>query len=75
MQIADHRGDGSSREKNYLAVSCEILSYLRRQGQNGEIIDGSSHYMAEGLQLHRSTYITWKRLSRTRLGVIGKPSP
>ncbi|MHC9543163.1 MAG: hypothetical protein AB9903_26940 [Vulcanimicrobiota bacterium] len=59
---------------NSLAASCEILSYLRTQGQNGEIIHGSPRYMAERLQLHRSAYLARKRLSRARLGVIGAPS-
>jgi L-fucose isomerase-like protein len=60
---------------NSLAASCEILCWLKAQGRRGEIIHGSPVHMAERLRIHRSAYLAGLRMSRARLGVIGKPSP
>jgi len=60
---------------NSLAASCEILCWLKAQGMRGEIIHGSPGHMAERLRIHRSVYLAGLRMSRARLGVIGRPSP
>ena len=51
---------------NSLAASLEILSYIKDNNLNGEVLHGNTDYLKERIQ----TLINKK----TRLGVIGKPS-
>lgn len=64
----------ASDKSNSLAASLEILSYLRQQGKQGEILHGNPHYIASRIQVLGSVESAVKRLSHCRLGIIGKPS-
>lgn len=64
----------SSDKSNSLAASLEILSYLRQQGKQGEILHGNPEYIASRIQLLCQVESAVKRLRQSRLGVIGKPS-
>jgi L-fucose isomerase-like protein len=71
----------ASDKSNSLAASLEILSYLRQQGKQGEILHGNPAYVTTRIQLLSRK---WKsmcqvekavhQLQQCRLGVIGKPS-
>lgn len=64
----------TSGKSNSLAASAEILSYLRQHDIHGEILHGSSQYIATriGQLMKVSSARRW--LSSARLGVVGKPS-
>lgn len=64
----------TSGKSNSLAASMEILSYLRQRGIQGEIIHGSSHYIARRITILSKVAQARQTLNGTRLGVIGKPS-
>ena len=64
----------ASDKSNSLAASLEILSYLRQQGRQGEILHGSPDYIATRIQVLCRVESAVKRLRQCRLGVIGKPS-
>lgn len=64
----------TSGKSNSLAASMEILSYLRQQGLQGEIIHGNSDYIRHRLSLLATISEARLRLQGTRLGVIGQPS-
>lgn len=64
----------TSGMSNSLAASMEILSFLRQQGRQGEILHGSSVYIAEHLRLDYQVEQALAKLKGSRLGVIGKPS-
>ena len=64
----------ASDKSNSLAASLEILSYLRQQGKQGEILHGNPEYIASRIQLLFRIESAVKRLRHCRLGVIGKPS-
>ena len=64
----------ASDKSNSLAASLEILSYLRQQGKQGEILHGSSNYVATRIQLLCKVESAVKRLQGCRLGIIGQPS-
>lgn len=64
----------TSGKSNSLAASMEILSYLRLHNINGEIIHGSSEYIAHRIQLLKKVEEARQSLNGTRLGIIGKPS-
>ena len=64
----------TSGMSNSLAASMEILSFLRQQGCQGEILHGSSAYIARHLQLDYQVEQARQMLRGTRLGVIGAPS-
>ena len=64
----------ASDKSNSLAASLEILSYLRQQGKQGEILHGNPEYIASRIQLLCRVESAVKRLRHCRLGVIGKPS-
>lgn len=64
----------ASDKSNSLAASLEILSYLRQQGKQGEILHGNPEYVASRIQLLGQVESAVKRLRHCRLGVIGKPS-
>ena len=77
----------TSGKSNSLAASMEILSFLRLQGHEGEILHGSAGYIAgqilssvrcpDGAISGRSRFdaAAWKpRLDGKRLGLVGRPS-
>lgn len=64
----------TSGKSNSLAASMEILSYLRQNNIKGEIIHGSSGYIAHRIYLLQKVEEAHRLLNGTRLGVIGKPS-
>lgn len=64
----------TSGKSNSLAASMEILSYLRQNGLEGEIIHGSREYVASRIELLRRAGKTRMNLRGCRLGVIGEPS-
>ena len=64
----------TSGKSNSLAASMEILSYLNQQGRQGEIIHGSTDYIAERLRVLSQVEAARKSLNGKNLGVIGQPS-
>lgn len=64
----------TSGKSNSLAASMEILSYLRQQGRSGEIIHGSSAYIASRIRTLAKVEEAKKTLKGCRLGSIGQPS-
>lgn len=64
----------ASDKSNSLAASLEILSYLRQQGKQGEILHGNPEYIASRIQLLCQVESAVKRLRQCRLCIIGKPS-
>lgn len=64
----------TSGRSNSLAASMEILSYLNMQGRTGEIIHGSIEYIAGRISTLCRVEAALKKLSGSRLGVIGEPS-
>jgi L-fucose isomerase-like protein len=64
----------TSGKSNSLAASMEILSYLRQHDLKGEIIHGSTYYIAQRIQLQAKVEEVYNRLRGVRLGIIGKPS-
>lgn len=64
----------TSGMSNSLAASMEILSFLRQQGRQGEILHGSTSYIAQHLRTDYKVEQARKTLFGSRLGVIGKPS-
>ena len=64
----------TSGKSNSLAASMEILSYLRQHDMKGEIIHGSTDYIARRIRLLAKVEEVHSRLRGVRLGIIGKPS-
>ena len=64
----------ASDKSNSLAASLEILSFLRQQGREGEILHGNPDYIATRIQVLCRVESALKRLRQCRLGIIGKPS-
>ncbi len=64
----------TSGKSNSLAASLEILSYLRQQGLKGEVLHGSPEYLSRRIQLLETVSLGRRKLSGTRIGVIGQPS-
>ena len=64
----------TSGKSNSLAASMEILSYLYQHGRKGEIIHGSTDYIAERLAVLSKVKTAKESLSGKNLGIIGKPS-
>ena len=64
----------TSGKSNSLAASLEILSYLRQQGLKGEVLHGSPEYLSRRIQLLETVSMGRRKLSGTRIGVIGQPS-
>ena len=64
----------TSGKSNSLAASMEILSYLRQQGLEGEIIHGSTAAVRRRIAELAQVAQARERLRGTCLGVIGKPS-
>ena len=64
----------TSGASNSLAASMEILSFLRQQGREGEILHGSAAYIAERIAALSRAARARRRLQGSRAGVIGRPS-
>ena len=64
----------TSGASNSLAASMEILSFLRQQGREGEILHGSAAYIAERIAALGRAARARRRLQGSRAGVIGRPS-
>ena len=64
----------TSGKSNSLAASLEILSYLRQNGRNGEIIHGSTSYIASRILTLAKVEQAKRALKDKRLGCIGQPS-
>ena len=64
----------ASGQDNSLAASLEILSFLQQQGLKGEVIHGEGSYVANRIDLLLQTGKARLLLSKSRLGIIGKPS-
>ena len=64
----------TSGKSNSLAASLEILSYLQQQGLKGEVLHGSAAYLQERVQVLHTVEEARRKLSGTRIGVVGEPS-
>ena len=64
----------TSGASNSLAASMEILSFLRQQGREGEILHGSAAYIAERITAMSRAARARRRLQGSRAGVVGRPS-
>lgn len=64
----------TSGKSNSLAASMEILSYLRQNDLQGEIIHGDDNYVRQRINLLAAVGEARDKLAQMRLGVIGKPS-
>ena len=64
----------TSGKSNSLAASMEILSYLRQQGLEGEIIHGATATVRRRIAELARVAEAREKLRGTCLGVIGKPS-
>lgn len=64
----------ASDKSNSLAASLEILSYLRQQGMQGEILHGKAAYVSAKIRMLQRVGEASNYLRQCRLGVIGKPS-
>lgn len=61
-------------ERNSLAASLEIVSFLKRQGKRAFLLYGDERKIEEELLLYGKAYEAKEALSKRRYGVIGKPS-
>ena len=64
----------TSGKSNSLAASMEILSYLRKEGQRGEILHGSPSYIRSRLESISRIEAARRSLEYTTLGIVGHPS-
>ncbi len=64
----------TSGASNSLAASMEILSFLRQNGREGEILHGSAAYIAERIAALSRASCARRRLQGSRAGVVGRPS-
>ena len=64
----------TSGKSNSLAASMEILSFLRQQGLNGEILHGSPDYILHRVMLLKRVNEAKRQLEGSRYGIIGEPS-
>ena len=64
----------TSGKNNSLAASMEILSFLRQQNLNGEILHGSSDYVYRRILLLAQAESGRRKLKGNHLGIIGAPS-
>ena len=64
----------TSDKSNSLAASMEILSYLRQQGIQGEILHGSASYVSHRISVLEQVGEAQQRLKGCRLGIVGQPS-
>ena len=64
----------ASNTSNSLAASLEILSYLRKEGLQGEILHGSQEYIQQRILKLHAIHQARQQLHGQQLGIIGKPS-
>ena len=64
----------ASQQSNSLAASLEILSYLKQQGLEGEVVHGTPEHVSRRLNELAAVAVARRRLATMRLGVIGEPS-
>ncbi len=64
----------TSGESNSLAASMEILSFLRKNGGNGEILHGDIDEIAEKIRVLKVAHEAKAKLRGKNLGLIGTPS-
>lgn len=64
----------TSGKSNSLAASMEILSFLRQNNIQGEIVHGRADYAARRIKLLARVGEARRQLSGCRLGIIGEPS-
>ena len=64
----------TSGKSNSLAASLEILSFLRQQQIQGEVIHGSETYVHHRITLLERVGEARRQLKGTRLAVVGEPS-
>jgi L-fucose isomerase-like protein len=64
----------TSGESNSLAASMEILSYLKKHGDSGEILHGDINEIAGQIRALKSAHRALASLRGKRLGCIGAPS-
>jgi len=64
----------TSGKSNSLAASLEILSFLRQQGYQGEVIHGNREYVNQRILLLEQAGEARQRLKGSRLGIVGQPS-
>lgn len=64
----------ASGESNSLAASMEILSFLRQEGLEGEILHGSSERLRQRITLLSKVAEARRSLAGTHMGLIGSPS-
>lgn len=64
----------ASDKSNSLAASLEILSYLRQQGMQGEILHGKAAYISAKIRMLQRVGEAANCMRHCRLGVIGEPS-
>lgn len=64
----------ASNKSNSLPAAMEILSFLRQQGLQGEILHGSPEYMAARIRQLNGVGEEASILNHCRLGIIGEPS-
>ncbi|MBQ8968245.1 MAG: hypothetical protein IJ064_00725 [Bacteroidaceae bacterium] len=64
----------TSGTSNSLAASMEILSYLRQQGLQGEILHGTAEYVRRRIDVLERVALAKRQLRGARLGIIGQPS-
>lgn len=64
----------TSGGNNSLAASLEIMTYIKKQGLNGEILHGDIDYIVQRIKSLATTSSIIKTLRASTLGVLGKPS-
>ena len=64
----------ASGKSNSLAASLEILSYLRQEGLKGEVLHGSTEYIAGRISLLEKIAVARAELYGSAIGLIGQPS-
>lgn len=64
----------TSGMSNSLAASLEILSYLKQQGLDGEVLHGPEDYLCYKVDVLMRARVAKFNLKNHKLGVIGQPS-
>ena len=64
----------TSGKSNSLAASLEILSFLRQNGLQGEILHGQPDYVSQKIKILANVWESRRQLEGCRLGIIGEPS-
>lgn len=64
----------TSGKSNSLAASLEILSFLRQNNLQGEILHGRTDYVTHKIKMLLAAREAKRKLAGCRLGIIGQPS-